>query len=158
MAARCTTPPVAMHHSSGNDAPSSAVRLHFLCGVCSKPRIYTERYEFILSYIINNSQGAPQQTSDCITDSWKLGTKCLCNKPANFHRNYITRRYNQCIYEIHSHFLSRHFSCGNHYTVLNCPKHNRNDYTNECWIRIFERLTKHAILKSHLDTISNRAS
>ena len=34
MAARCTTPPVAMHHSSGNDAPSSAVRLHFLCGVC----------------------------------------------------------------------------------------------------------------------------
>lgn len=35
MAARCTTPPVAMHHSSGNDAPSPAVMLHFLCGVCS---------------------------------------------------------------------------------------------------------------------------
>ena len=33
MAARCTTPPVAMHHSSGNDAPSSAVRLHCWGGV-----------------------------------------------------------------------------------------------------------------------------
>ena len=35
MAARCTTPPVAMHHSSGNDAPSSAVRLHCWGGVRS---------------------------------------------------------------------------------------------------------------------------
>ena len=34
MAARCTTPPVTMHHSCGNDAPSPAVMLHFLCGVC----------------------------------------------------------------------------------------------------------------------------
>lgn len=33
MAARCTTPAAAMHHSSGNDAPSSAVKLHFLSGV-----------------------------------------------------------------------------------------------------------------------------
>ena len=37
MAARCTTPPVAMHHSSGNDAPSSAVRLHCWGGVRSFP-------------------------------------------------------------------------------------------------------------------------
>ena len=36
MAARCTTPPVAMHHSSGNDAPSSAVRLHCWGGVRSE--------------------------------------------------------------------------------------------------------------------------
>ena len=40
MAARCTTPPVTMHHSCGNDAPSPAVMLHFLCGVC---KIFVDR-------------------------------------------------------------------------------------------------------------------
>ena len=43
MAARCTTPPVAMHHSSGNDAPSSAVRLHCWGGV----RNQTDDNEFL---------------------------------------------------------------------------------------------------------------
>ena len=33
MVAQCTTPVATMHHSTGDDAPSSAVKLHFLIGV-----------------------------------------------------------------------------------------------------------------------------
>ena len=33
MVAQCTTPAATMHHSTDDDAPSSAVKLHFLSGV-----------------------------------------------------------------------------------------------------------------------------
>ena len=33
MVAQCTTPAAIMHHFIGDDAPSSAVKLHFLSGV-----------------------------------------------------------------------------------------------------------------------------
>ena len=35
MVAQCTTPAATMHHFIGDDAPSSAVKLHFLSGVCT---------------------------------------------------------------------------------------------------------------------------
>lgn len=39
LAAPCTTPAAAMHHSSGGHAPSSVVKLHFWGGVCTKQSI-----------------------------------------------------------------------------------------------------------------------
>jgi len=36
MVTQCTTPAVTMHHFTGDDAPSSAVKLHFLSGVRKK--------------------------------------------------------------------------------------------------------------------------